>query len=106
MLWNIPLDDERTLSVEQFCEVEGLTSEEFNRLSDLGAAPTLLLINLGDFLPGAVLRIAPRARTEWHERLAVRYEHGKYEYRAGLRPCVVWNAETEKKESIAAANGM
>jgi hypothetical protein len=64
-------DDERTLSVEQFCELEGLTEVEFWSLARSDGAPVILHIRCAD--ERRIKRITPEAREKWHQRWRVVY---------------------------------
>jgi hypothetical protein len=65
-------DNERTLSIKQFCELEGLTEKEFLALVQIPErAPTMLTVLCGDGIK--VQRIVPEARDEWHARLRAAY---------------------------------
>ena len=71
---NIPLDDERALSVEQFCEAEGLTKDAYRELQRIGLAPTEIWSTwyfydskLDNF--DAVVRITPEERRRWHRQI-------------------------------------
>ena len=64
MQHNIGLDDERTLSVQQFCELEGLTLTQFETLRKKGWAPEMLCLDDG------IDRITSAARRAWHRRIA------------------------------------
>lgn len=65
----IPLDDERTLSVKQFCEVEGLTIDDYLSIRDCALAPTEFCLATEGVAREAVCRITPEERRKWHERL-------------------------------------
>ena len=71
MNWNVPLDDERTLSIEQFCEVEGLTRQQYLTMRYNGYGPHELCIRdeLQPDDPNVLIRITPSARRAWHRRL-------------------------------------
>lgn len=64
-LWNVPLDDERNLSIAQFCTAEDLSAEQFEYLQETDCGPRLL-----DWVGGLGPRITPKARREWHKRMA------------------------------------
>jgi len=63
--WNVPLDDERNLTVEQFCWAEGLTESQFNYLVKAGRGPLIY-----DLVFGLGPRITANARRAWHAGMA------------------------------------
>jgi hypothetical protein len=78
--WNVPLDDERNLSIDQFRLAEDLTIEQWNDLMQAGLAP-----KTDDFLYPLHTRITAKARREWHERMAIELERATKEVEDHLR---------------------
>lgn len=62
--WNVPLSDERTMSIRQFCLAEDIDEDFLYGLACQGRVPKLTTI-YGDFY--AVQRISPEARRDWHK---------------------------------------
>ena len=49
MLWNVLVDDERNLTVEQFCAAENMSEHEFDELQRNGLGPkTIWLLSKRD----------------------------------------------------------
>lgn len=65
MLWNVPLDDERTLSIEQFCLAEDMSRQQYDLMRSKGCGPIEVAV------PGAggSIRITPDERRKWHEKI-------------------------------------
>jgi len=57
------IDQRRSLSQKQFCWVENISKAKFYELKKRGLAPDETNID-------GLLRITPKAREEWHERMA------------------------------------
>ena len=57
------IDPRRSLSQQEFCWLENISKAKFYELKKRGLTPDEIDI-------GGVLRITPKAREEWHERMA------------------------------------
>lgn len=57
--------NERSLTISQFCKLEGISRTSYHKLQRTGLGPTELRA------PGMTfVRVTPEARREWHERMA------------------------------------
>ncbi len=74
--WNVPLTDERTMSIRQFCLAEDMSEDELYALACQGRAPKLTTAD-GDFY--AVRRITSDARREWHKFISEGFPIGHRE---------------------------
>jgi hypothetical protein len=89
----LPLDDERSLNIAQFCHVEGLQDWEFWELVKKGLAPAILSG------PANFRLITPQARLDWHRTLPAKLEefcmHRNREIEADRR---VWARKLRRRE--------
>ncbi|MBN8964592.1 MAG: hypothetical protein J0H89_04255 [Rhizobiales bacterium] len=76
------LSDDRTLTIREFCLLEGISAPSYFKLRKSGNGPRELR------LPGsAIVRITAKARHEWHarlEKLAASDDAGMKKERAAL----------------------
>jgi hypothetical protein len=65
-VWNVPLSEERSLTIRQFCLAEDITEEQWDDLFELGYAP-----KMDDYIFGLGTRITAQSRRDWHARMAI-----------------------------------
>lgn len=70
----MPLPDARSLTIREFCELEGFSRTTFFKMQRNGTAPETLRI------PGvSIVRITAAARREWHARMAALKDDARIE---------------------------